>query len=444
MFHVFFNNAPGSGAGERAPFLKRRQSLMIGAGGLFIFGVAYILLEGNDTGAADIAPAQKKVATSFNTVSTEERWVNRVEKKSEETKKELEHLKAQNSINEQRMVAMEKIVTGRLGDASSENSDLWHQQGVGEKKAPTIETKMVGKKMMGASLQEDDSPNTGMRTPYTPGRQGGERLEQDGDTAAFPKIFQSSLTHIVAKVSKNVDTYIPAGTHAKGILLSGLTAYTGVNSSADPEPIKIRLLDYGVIAKGFKGDIKDAVILGSCYGEISAERARCRMHTLTLEENNGEIIEVPVEGWVMGEDGRSGVRGEVIDRAGELARSALISGILGGMGRFFQQQASSTGPMSLLGQTSGLKGRELMEGAGASGASNALEKLSEYTIKRAEKMEPVIVVDAGRQIDVLFKKGFDLSGTSLREELHRVGQNTRETKAREQIRQQGIQSGEGQ
>ena len=56
----------------------------------------------------------------------------------------------------------------------------------------------------------------------------------------------------------------------------------------------------------------------------------------------------------------------------------------------------------------------MLAASGASGVENALEKLVDYNIKRAEQMHPVLVIDAGRHIDVLFKKGFDLSASSLR------------------------------
>lgn len=42
------------------------------------------------------------------------------------------------------------------------------------------------------------------------------------------------------------------------------------------------------------------------------------------------------------------------------------------------------------------------------GTGNALEKLADFAIKRAESMSPVIVVASGRVIDVVFRKGFNL------------------------------------
>ena len=126
--------------------------------------------------------------------------------------------------------------------------------------------------------------------------------------------------------------------------------------------------------------------------------------------NSGDIIEKPVEGWLIGEDGRPGIKGDVIDKASDVTRMAVLNGILGGMANFFQSQAtSSIYPVSpISGQANALAGKDALKAGAASGVGNALNKLADYAIKRAESMSPVIVVGSGRIIDVVFRKGFDL------------------------------------
>ena len=126
--------------------------------------------------------------------------------------------------------------------------------------------------------------------------------------------------------------------------------------------------------------------------------------------NSGDIVEKPVEGWLIGEDGRPGIKGDVIDKASDVTRMAVLNGILGGMANFFQSQAtSSIYPVSpISGQANALAGKDALKAGAASGVGNALNKLADYAIKRAESMSPVIVVGSGRIIDVVFRKGFDL------------------------------------
>lgn len=136
----------------------------------------------------------------------------------------------------------------------------------------------------------------------------------------------------------------------------------------------------------------------------------CRINSLSFTESDGTGVEIKVEGWVFGEDGAPGIRGKVVDRAGEVARESLLAGILGGMANFLQAQANnSIYPVSpIYGQVNGMSGEEMLKGAAGSGASNALDKLAEFSIKRAESMQPVIMVNGGRRVDVLFKEGFSL------------------------------------
>jgi conjugal transfer pilus assembly protein TraB len=180
---------------------------------------------------------------------------------------------------------------------------------------------------------------------------------------------------------------------------------------ATPQPILLRLVDHGIFSKGYHTkQIKEAILIGSCYGNISSERALCRLQSLSLMNNSGDIVEKPVEGWLIGEDGRPGIKGDVIDKASDVTRMAVLNGILGGMANFFQSQATtSIYPVSpISGQANALAGKDALKAGAASGVGNALNKLADYAIKRAESMSPVIVVGSGRIIDVVFRKGFDL------------------------------------
>ncbi|GAO99003.1 bacterial conjugation TrbI-like protein [Caedimonas varicaedens] len=126
-------------------------------------------------------------------------------------------------------------------------------------------------------------------------------------------------------------------------------------------------------------------------------------------EQDGVTVEKKVEGWVIGEDGRPGLRGEVVDRSGEAVRDTLLAGMLSGLSGFLKQEAtSSVYPVSPFGQTNALKGKQALGGAASTGAGNALDKLAEFSIKRAEQMQPVILIASGRVVDVVFKSGVDL------------------------------------
>ncbi|WP_371254214.1 TraB/VirB10 family protein [Orientia tsutsugamushi] len=189
---------------------------------------------------------------------------------------------------------------------------------------------------------------------------------------------------------------------------------TGTNSSSSPEPIVLQLLDTAILYNKYKTDqIKNAILIGSCNGEMSSERAKCRIETLSVVNNQGDIIEKKVEGWLIGEDGRSGIKGIVVDKSSNIAGMAALNGVFSSIAKFLQSKAIKPDMTPTLNLVAGGQQQEFQIGdalqSGAySGASNAFDKLADFAIKRADSMSPVIVVASGRVIDVVFKKGFDL------------------------------------
>ena len=62
-----------------------------------------------------------------------------------------------------------------------------------------------------------------------------------------------------------------------------------------------------------------------------------------------------------------------------------------------------------------------MLGAGvANGASNALEKYADFFIKRAEQLQPVLQVAAGREVDIIFTQGTKFGETGARKSLAKI------------------------
>ena len=105
-----------------------------------------------------------------------------------------------------------------------------------------------------------------------------------------------------------------------------------------------------------------------------------------------------------GEDGKAGVMGRLITKQGQVLANALIAGIGSGLGQAFQQSATTTST-SPLGSTSTVKSGEEFKAGISSGVGKAMDRLAQYYISLAEKLYPVVEVDAGRLVDVVITKG---------------------------------------
>lgn len=206
------------------------------------------------------------------------------------------------------------------------------------------------------------------------------------------------------KAAKTPGTYLPSGSFVRAVLLAGLNAPTGGQAQSNPHPVLLRLVDHAQLPNQFRLKAKDCLIVGSGYGDLSSERAYIRTETLSCVSATGEALDLPIKGYVAGEDGKAGVMGRLITKQGQVLANALIAGIGSGLGQAFQQSSTTTS-ISPLGSTSTVKEGEEWRAGLSSGVGKAMDRLAQYYISLAEKLYPVIEVDAGRMVDVVITKG---------------------------------------
>ena len=204
--------------------------------------------------------------------------------------------------------------------------------------------------------------------------------------------------------------YIPSGAFTRAILLGGLDAPTGGQVQRNPQPVLLRLLDNAVLPNHFRSRIKECFVVGAGYGDMSSERAYIRTESLSCVMRDGTAIDVPVKGYVAGEDGKAGMRGRLVSKQGQLLGNALLAGVASGIGHAFQQ-SSTTLSVSPLGATTAVDPGKQFEAGFGTGVGRALERLAQYYISLAEKVFPVIEVDAGRTVDVVITQGVSLQGS---------------------------------
>ena len=258
----------------------------------------------------------------------------------------------------------------------------------------------------------------------SPHREKSQRFRSKG-------IQRTSLMLVNSKSNKNLktaDNTIPAGAFAGAVMVGGVDASTSIQASNDPKPVLLRVTDSGTLPRKFRSDLCGCHVLAACYGDISSERVYMRLEKLTcMERKTGEVVEMVVNGYVAGEDGRAGLRGVVVDRAGESMRNAAIGGFLSGMGNFLSQSHSpiTFSPANGLAQTNPMTNPDMLKSGAAKGVSGALDKYADFYIKRAEQMQPVIQVQAGRKVDIVFTQGVAFEQTAAGGERVRVNDKQR-------------------
>ncbi len=225
---------------------------------------------------------------------------------------------------------------------------------------------------------------------------------------------------VADSVAKPVGVWLPAGSHAEAVVLAGVDAAAGVSSQGDPRPVLMRVVGPAWTAAedgtAMQVDVAGCTVTGAAHGDLSSEKVYARLQTMTCAgPKPGTVVETPVAGFVAG-SGKTGVRGPVVSREGALVEKAFLAGLVSGAGQgvaqAFQPQAVATGGGGAAVANTALAdiGRA---GLGA-GASSAGQKVADYMIRRAEQYQPVIQLQAGTKVTLVFLEGARIDGRAPR------------------------------
>ena len=220
---------------------------------------------------------------------------------------------------------------------------------------------------------------------------------------------------------RDLSAWLPAGSHAQAVVLAGVDASAGISSQGDPRPVLLRITGPAWTAAedgtALAVDLDGCTVTGAAHGDLSSEKVYARLRTLTCRGSEpGTVTETQVAGFVAGA-GKTGVRGPVVSREGALVEKAFLAGLVSGLGEgvsgAFSPQAVATGAGTAAVANTGL-GDIGRAGLGA-GARTAGSKVADYLIRRAEQYQPVIQLQAGTRVTVVFIEGARLDGRTERQ-----------------------------
>ena len=203
---------------------------------------------------------------------------------------------------------------------------------------------------------------------------------------------------------------IPAGSILRAVFLSGMDAPTGQAARRDPFPALARIKHDAILPNRFRADVRECFLIVAGYGDLPSERAYLRTETITCVREDGGAIEVAVDGYAVGEDGKAGVRGRLVSKQGALLAKAMLASFVDGFSKLF-----STVPVTAISTSPGASAQYQqvfsagsLQGAAVGGAGKALDRLATYFLDTAEQMHPVIEIDAGRAVEFVLNRGATL------------------------------------
>jgi conjugal transfer pilus assembly protein TraB len=379
------------------------MSAGIGVGITLFLVLAYQILQSEPSHDETIKSRDIQLTLPGKTIDKKDVWMSKIEAQTQNQSQKIDLMEKMLQKNAMGVGAvtepeslkeevkrlreeLRNVQQGRMPDAST--TDVPWTQGQGSEPAPS-----------NLSVQGQ---------PPTPG------FNQRG--------VQKIVVNLNNKISKqrHYTNVLPAGAFAQAVLIGSVDANCGVSSTSDPKPVLLRILENGTLPNNFKSRLKRCVAVGASHGDLSSERVYIRLERMScIDKATGEVIETDVAGYIAGEDGKAGIRGEVADRSGSMIARAAVGGFFGGISQFMQGSIMNQQLSQLSKESDGkaIFNMDALKQGGAQGVGSALDKLSDYYIKRAEQLQPVIQIAAGRTVDIVFTHGAKIGSQSTKEQI---------------------------
>ena len=205
--------------------------------------------------------------------------------------------------------------------------------------------------------------------------------------------------------------YLPPNSYAPARVIVGVDASAGVASQTDPLPVVLRITGpaRSVVKDGkvLSTRLQGCVVNGAARGDLSAEKVYVKLAKMTCDQPGGRVAVSEVKGFISFA-GKTGVRGRVVSREGNLITQALLAGVVGGFGRGFSANANSVFQgltTDASGKRSTLSGGDIAQGGLGQGIGDAADTVSKYLIERAEQYQPVIEMPTGIDVEIVFLDG---------------------------------------
>ena len=198
---------------------------------------------------------------------------------------------------------------------------------------------------------------------------------------------------------KKADELLITGSFARARLLNGVEAPTGGQANGNPVPMLLEIKDPAFLPNRYRSDIKRCMVTANATGDLSSERVLVRLDRMSCITHSRGAIDVRVTGYVTGEDGKTGLKARVVTRSGQAIANALLVGTLSGLGEAVSLAAQDS-TTNFAGTVTNTVNNPWRAGLG-NGMQDALDRVADYYLKLADKIFPVLEVDAGRDVDIV-------------------------------------------
>ena len=251
------------------------------------------------------------------------------------------------------------------------------------------------------------APPTGPVAPPAPPAPPVEKTVGAIGSATGQLVAQGGTDTSSSSKKKNRTIYLPPG-FMKARLLTGIDALASRDATSNPEPIIARVQAPAVLPNEVKANLAGCFVVGNATGSLAKERVEVQLVSLScVDFDEHSIVDQPVKGFFVDTDGKKGLSGKVVTRAGATLARAFIAGTISGISQSVESTFGNTST-SALGTVRTLDAGDAAKTGIAGGLSKSSDKLTDFYLDLARQAGPIVEVGAAKDVVVVIQEGATL------------------------------------
>jgi conjugal transfer pilus assembly protein TraB len=205
----------------------------------------------------------------------------------------------------------------------------------------------------------------------------------------------------------NRTIYLPPG-FMRARLLTGIDALASKDATSNPEPIIARVQAPAVLPNDVKANLAGCFVIGNATGSLAKERVEVQLVSIScVDFDEHAVVDQAIKGFFVDTDGKKGLSGKVVTRAGAALARSFIAGTIAGIS---QSVEGSFGNLSTsaLGSVRSLDAGDAAKTGIAGGLSKSSDKLTDFYLDLARQAGPIVEVGAAKDVVVVVQEGVAL------------------------------------
>ncbi|MDF0491121.1 TraB/VirB10 family protein [Sphingobium sp. H39-3-25] len=201
--------------------------------------------------------------------------------------------------------------------------------------------------------------------------------------------------------------YLPPG-FMKARLLTGIDALASRDATSNPEPIIARVQAPAVLPNDVKANLAGCFVIGNATGSLAKERVEIQLVSIScVDFDEHAVVDQAIKGFFVDADGKKGLSGKVVTRAGATLARSFIAGTISGIAQSVENTFGDVST-SALGSVRTLDAGDAAKSGIAGGLSKSSDKLTDFYLDLARQAGPVVEVGAAKDVVVVVQEGLAL------------------------------------